>query len=100
MSVSITGPAAANFARGKEFFYQRRGRLDLICARRSMEPSALSLRSQARRNMSTRSFTSAGAVAIDPSRRRVFAVGDASVSGETEWMPIARMMERQRPGQS
>lgn len=32
MSVSISGPAAADFARGKEFFYQRRGQLNLACA--------------------------------------------------------------------
>jgi sulfur-oxidizing protein SoxA len=32
MHVAIDGPAAASFARGKAFFYQRRGQLNLSCA--------------------------------------------------------------------
>ena len=32
MNVAIDGPAAADFARGKAFFYQRRGQLDLACS--------------------------------------------------------------------
>lgn len=32
MSVAIDGPAAESFERGKAFFYQRRGQLDLSCA--------------------------------------------------------------------
>lgn len=32
MHVSVDGPAAGSFARGKEFFYQRRGQLNLSCA--------------------------------------------------------------------
>jgi len=31
-NVSIDGPAAADFERGKAFFYQRRGQLDLACS--------------------------------------------------------------------
>ena len=32
MNVAIDGPAAESFARGKAFFYQRRGQLNLACA--------------------------------------------------------------------
>jgi sulfur-oxidizing protein SoxA len=32
ISVSVDGPAAASFARGRAFFYQRRGQLNLACA--------------------------------------------------------------------
>lgn len=32
MNVKVDGPAAAHFEKGKEFFYQRRGQLDMACA--------------------------------------------------------------------
>lgn len=32
IDVQVDGPAAASFARGRQFFYQRRGQLDLSCA--------------------------------------------------------------------
>jgi sulfur-oxidizing protein SoxA len=32
VQVAIDGPAAASFARGKAFFYQRRGQLDIACS--------------------------------------------------------------------
>jgi sulfur-oxidizing protein SoxA len=32
VNVSVDGPAAASFARGRAFFYQRRGQLNLACA--------------------------------------------------------------------
>jgi L-cysteine S-thiosulfotransferase len=46
ISVSIDGPAHASFERGRQFFYQPRGQLDLSCANCHEENAGMSLRGE------------------------------------------------------